>query len=63
LQRSITDASGPYTTVKTISPGIAGSFNDREAWTNNWKSVFYRLVPENGVLPANTKTQESSPAR
>jgi len=60
LQRSTKDASGPYTTVKTISPGIAGSFNDREAWTNEWSSVFYRLVPENGVQPASLGAQSSS---
>ncbi len=54
LQRSTNDASGPYTTVQTISPGTVGSFNDREAFTNNWKTVFYRLVPENGIQPASS---------
>lgn len=55
LQRSITDATGPYTTVQTIAPGNAGSFNDREARTNNWKNVFYRLVSENSIKQAVVK--------
>ncbi len=54
LQRSTNDANGYYITVQTISPGTAGSFNDREALTNNWKSVFYRLVPENSIQPASS---------
>jgi len=38
--------------VQTVFHGNAGSFNDREAYTNNWKNVFYRLVPESGVQSA-----------
>ena len=51
---------GPLTTVQTISPGSAGSFNDREAYTNNWKSVFYRLVPENTIAAAAAETKKGS---
>ncbi len=57
LQRSINDVSGPWTTVQTITPGTAGSFNDREAYTNNWNQVFYRIVPETAAQANKPSTQ------
>jgi len=41
-------------TVQTIIPRTVGSLNTYKAYTNGWKSVFYRLVSENGMPPASS---------
>ena len=58
LQRS-TNIIGPWTSVQTYSPRSAGSFNDREAYTNSWKNVFYRLMNESslGILTNQSSVQ------
>ncbi len=61
LQRS-TNIIGPWTSVQTYSPRSAGSFNDREAYTNSWKNVFYRLMNESslGILTNQSSVQSTA---